>query len=145
MQQVVQRITSWLESEGRGTQVLLVPHTRDAHHKACFPQPPFNTPGGLCVVLLMLCCLIHATPWQSGSPSTGTTFSPDGKRHAGVPGLHLLPNPATFTIGGTMFGVVTADVVRHLSGAEVKFGAASADRISCLVAHLLAQHRYDPL
>ena len=96
-------------------------------------------------MLLKLCCLTYAMPRQSGSPSTGTTSSPDGNRHAGVPGLHLLPNPATFTIGGTMFGVVTADVIRHLSGAEVKLGAASADRISCLVAHLLAQHRHDPL
>ena len=62
-----------------------------------------------------------------------------------MPGLHLLPNPATFSIDSTVFGVVTSDIVRHLSGAEVKLGAASADRISCLVAHLLAQHRCKPL
>ena len=60
---------------------------------------------------------------------------------ADVPGLHLLPNPATFKVDGVTFGAVTSDVIKHLSGAEVKLGAAPADRISCLVAHLLAQQR----
>ena len=54
----------------------------------------------------------------------------------------MLPNPAMFEIDGTVFGVVTTDIIKHLSGAEVKLGAAAPDRISCLVAHLLAQHRY---
>ena len=49
--QVVQRIATWLQGEGQGTQVLLVPSTRDAHHAACFPQPAF-APTGLLRLLL---------------------------------------------------------------------------------------------
>ena len=60
---------------------------------------------------------------------------------AGVEGLHCLPSPATFSLNGVTFGVVSTDIVKHLSSAEVKHGPAQAERLACLMAHLVAQRR----
>ncbi len=53
----------------------------------------------------------------------------------------LLPNPATFACNEVVVGVVTSDVVKHLSGQEVQRGP-QGDRLPGLAAHLLGQQRY---
>lgn len=54
--------------------------------------------------------------------------------------LTLLPNPATFSCNEVTVGVVTSDVVKHLSGQEVQKGP-QGDRLPGLASHLLGQQR----
>lgn len=52
----------------------------------------------------------------------------------------LLSNPATFRCNDVIVGVVTSDILKHLSGQEVQKGP-QGDRLPGLAAHLLAQQR----
>jgi len=54
----------------------------------------------------------------------------------------LLCNPGTFACNEVVVGVVTSDVVKHLSGQEVQRGP-QGDRLPSFAAHLLGQRRYD--
>ena len=55
-----------------------------------------------------------------------------------------LPNPAIFSCNEVTVGVVTSDVVKHLSGQEVQRGPPG-DRLPNLAGHLLGQQRYNML
>ena len=61
-----------------------------------------------------------------------------GSRHPQA--YTCLPNPATFSCNEVTIGVVTSDIVKHLSGQEVQRGP-SGDRLPSLATHLLAQQR----
>ena len=52
----------------------------------------------------------------------------------------LLPNPGTFACNEVVVGMVTSEVVKHLSGQEVQRGP-QGDRLPSLAAHLLGQQR----
>ena len=54
----------------------------------------------------------------------------------------LLRNPGTFACNEVEVGVVTSDVVKHLSGQEMQRGP-QGDRLPSFAAHLLGQQRYD--
>ena len=56
-------------------------------------------------------------------------------------GTSYLGNPATFKCSGITFGVVTADILRHLSSQEIQKGHSSSDRMTALASHILWQHR----
>ncbi len=53
----------------------------------------------------------------------------------------LLGNPATFRCGGLTWGVVTTDVLKHMSGQEIQRGTANADRLAGMASHVLGQSR----
>ena len=53
----------------------------------------------------------------------------------------LVGNPFTFQCQGVTFGVVTTDVLRHMSAQEIQRGNAGADRLSSLGSHLIGQNR----
>lgn len=127
--QVVERLRSWLQGAGQDRQVLLVPSTRDAPHLACLPQPAFCSEA--LAGMLKHGLSMHALQLRSC------------RCHAGIEGLHCLPNPATFSLGGVTFGTVSTDVIKHLSSAEYKQGDARAERLACLMAHLMAQRRWE--
>ena len=55
--------------------------------------------------------------------------------------FRLLPNPATFACNEVLLGVVTSDILKHLSGQEIQRGP-QGDRLPSLAAHLLGQQRY---
>ena len=61
-----------------------------------------------------------------------------GSRHPQA--YTCLPNPATFSCNEVTVGVVTSDVLKHLSGQEVQKGP-SGDRLPSLAGHLLGQQR----
>ena len=54
----------------------------------------------------------------------------------------LVGNPFTFQCQGVTFGVMTTDVLRHLSAQEIQRGNAGADRLSSLGSHLIGQKRW---
>ncbi|KAA6421903.1 MAG: DNA polymerase alpha subunit B [Trebouxia sp. A1-2] len=56
----------------------------------------------------------------------------------------LLSNPGTFACNEVVVGVVTSDVIKHLSGQEVQRGP-QGDRLPSFAAHLLGQQSYYPL
>ncbi|KAL3154503.1 hypothetical protein ABBQ32_013965 [Trebouxia sp. C0010 RCD-2024] len=55
-----------------------------------------------------------------------------------------LPNPAIFCCNEVAVGVVTSDVVKHLSGQEVQRGPPG-DRLPNLAGHLLGQQSFYPM
>lgn len=54
----------------------------------------------------------------------------------------LLDNPSTFCCRGVTFGVVTADVLRHLSSQEIQYGNPGSDRLAAIASHLIWQQRW---
>ena len=66
---------------------------------------------------------------------------PAGSLHSQHPDRYtVLPNPATFRCNEVTFGVVSSDVLKHLSGQEVQKGP-QGDRLPGLAAHMLGQQR----
>ena len=66
---------------------------------------------------------------------------PAGSLHSQHPDRYaLLPNPATFRCNEVTVGVVSSDVLKHLSGQEVQKGP-QGDRLPGLAAHMLGQQR----
>lgn len=61
-----------------------------------------------------------------------------GSRHPQA--YTCLPNPAIFSCNEVTVGVVTSDVLKHLSGQEVQRGPLG-DRLPSLAGHLLGQQR----
>ncbi|ETV79472.1 hypothetical protein H257_07473 [Aphanomyces astaci] len=99
--------------------LILIPSVRDVHHPYVYPQPPFDRT----VVFEGL-------------------DSPDF--HSRV---HLLSNPSTFTINGTVFGATTTDILLELGGAEFHRTQQpnQQQRLFRLTEQLLRQHSYFPL
>lgn len=63
----------------------------------------------------------------------------------------VLPNPATFVVGGAVVGAVAADVIFQMNGEECARAATTArtdgrgDKITRCAAHLLDSRSYYPL
>lgn len=81
---------------------------------------------------------IHDVHHSPVFPQPPLSLDALGSRHPQA--YTCLPNPATFSCNEVTIGVVTSDVVKHLSGQEVQRGPPG-DRLPNLAAHLLAQQR----
>ena len=105
------------------THVVLIPSGLDATALPAFPQWPF--PVADCA----------------------SVAESDIRRR-----VTLLPNPATFVIGGTVFGATSADVIGALNGEDASRpapagapGGAGMPRMPRLALHLLEQRSYFPV
>lgn len=103
--------------------IVIVPSTNDAHHIPVFPQPP----------------QIIEPPLGGGDIArAAATWRKQVK---------FAPNPSTFSVNEVKVGVVSTDVLSHLSREEIALiphGKAS-DRMARLCRHLLNQRSYYPL
>lgn len=67
---------------------------------------------------------------------------PQGPMEGAAPeNVTLLGNPSTFRCGGLTWGVVTTDVLKHMSGQEIQKGPGGANRLAGLASHILGQSR----
>ncbi|RHY34421.1 hypothetical protein DYB32_001339 [Aphanomyces invadans] len=99
--------------------LVLIPSVRDVQHPYVYPQPPFD----------------RKKVFEG-------LDSPDFQKR-----VHLLSNPTTFTINGTVFGATTSDILLELGGAEFHRSqqAAQQQRLFRLTEQLLRQNSFFPL
>lgn len=76
-------------------------------------------------------------------PQPPMRVSPASGAAAAAVGITWLENPATFRLNEITFGLVTADVLKHLASQEAQRGPAP-DRMAALAGHLVAQRRCRP-
>jgi DNA polymerase alpha subunit B len=127
------RVTAAIERiapECPSCQILMVPHTDDAHHQSTYPQPKFNM--------------------QELFPE----FMYDADERAQfMKSVKLLPNPCVVSVNEIKIGINAADIMRHMLPEDVHRvptapGAAKPPRTpfsARLPAHIWEQNSFYPL
>ena len=112
------------------TQLVLMPSASDASCHPVFPQWPLQQGR-------------HVGSVQQGG-HVGTVFrKPDVRRRVSV-----VPNPATFVVGGIVVGGTSTDVLFQLNAHDAMRnapGGAKVEKIPRMASHLLEQRSYYPL
>ncbi|EQC37500.1 hypothetical protein SDRG_05103 [Saprolegnia diclina VS20] len=99
-------------------QVVLIPSLRDVNHAYVYPQPPFDRKKTM----------------------EALDSSSYNKR------VHLMSNPCTFAVHGTVFGVTSSDILLELGGAELhRAQNHSQQRLIRLSEQVLRQKSFFPL
>jgi len=110
------------QDAGRRTQLVLMPSATDVTCHPVFPQWPLQP-----------------------SQHVGSDFfrDPDVRRRVSV-----VPNPATFVVGGVVVGGTSTDVLFQLNAHDAMRnapGGAKVEKIPRMASHLLEQRSYYPL
>ncbi|KAF0684361.1 Aste57867_23674 [Aphanomyces stellatus] len=114
---IVAKFNSLLKS-APNCQVVLIPSVRDVHHHYVYPQPPFDR------------------------KKTFEALESPEYHHR----VHLLSNPCTFSINGSVFSATSSDILLELGGAEFhRAQQANQQRLFRLTEQLLRQHSFFPL
>lgn len=112
------------DSPAKNIEVILMPSTNDAICEPVYPQ------------------------WPLDKHLFDTDFD-DAEMQSLLSRLTVLPNPATFVIGDTIFGGTTANVLTHLNiEAQRRINSTMDDavkRYDTLIKHIIEQRNYYPL
>lgn len=73
------------------------------------------------------------------------TLGVDRLNNGGLKRVHCLPNPCTFRINETVFGVSSTDSLFHISVEEVNSNLEPGSRLRRIAQHMLQQRSYYPL
>lgn len=121
--QIVNRISEFVESQieddGKVTQVVLLPSTRDVHHHPVYPQPPMSLPPSVPE---------HVLPHILLAPNPATV---------NIGGVRLAASSVD-----TLFLLGQQELARN---APVQPGGSKPDRMARLASHVLQQRMLLPL